>query len=106
MSKRGHKRKRSLQDSHLDLSKMRMALNRLEALKEELDGIEETEEELQTISDHVLALENILKGAKKPVRCIILALCTIINDTPESDFLNSGSGRPQEGWRHEETAHF
>jgi hypothetical protein len=45
---------------------MRMALNRLEALKEELDGIEETEEELHTILDHVLALENILKGAKKP----------------------------------------
>jgi hypothetical protein len=49
-----------------------MALNRLEALKEELDGIEETEEELHTISNHVLrlALENILKGAKKPVHCI------------------------------------
>ncbi|KAF8961191.1 hypothetical protein BDZ97DRAFT_1921569 [Flammula alnicola] len=66
MSQRGHKRKRSLQDSPVDLSKMRMALNRLEALTEELDGIEETEEELRTILDHVLALENILKGAKKP----------------------------------------
>ncbi|KAF8071973.1 hypothetical protein FPV67DRAFT_1560692 [Lyophyllum atratum] len=66
MSERTHKRKRSLQDSTVDLSKMRMALNRLEALKEELDGIEETEEELHNISDHVLALENILKGAKKP----------------------------------------
>jgi len=63
---RTHKRKRSLQDSTVDLSKMRMALNRLESLKEELYGIEETEEELQTITDHVLALENILKGAKKP----------------------------------------
>jgi len=58
----------SLQDSPIDLSKMRMALNRLESLKQELDGIEETEEELHTILDHVLALENILKGAKKPVR--------------------------------------
>ena len=36
-----------------------------------------TEEELPTISDHVLALENILKGAKKPVRCIFPALCGI-----------------------------
>ncbi|GLB44047.1 hypothetical protein LshimejAT787_1502310 [Lyophyllum shimeji] len=66
MSERTHKRKRSLQDSTVDLSKMRMALSRLEALKEELDGIEETEEELHNISEHVLALENILKGAKKP----------------------------------------
>jgi hypothetical protein len=57
---------------------MRMALNRLEALKVELDGIEETEEELHTISDHVLALENILKGAKKPVRCIFLALYLLL----------------------------
>jgi hypothetical protein len=62
-----------LRDSHVDLSKMRVALNRLEALREELDGIEETDEELQTISNHVLALENILKGAKKPVRCIFIA---------------------------------
>ena len=91
MSERDHKRKRSLQDSPVDLSKMRMALNRLEALKEELDGIEETEEELHTIPDHVLALENILKDVKKPVRCIFLELCTTINDAPESDFLNSSS---------------
>jgi hypothetical protein len=63
-----HKRKRSLQDSTVDLSKMRMALNCLESLKEELNGIEKTEEELQTITEHVQALENILRGAKKPVR--------------------------------------
>ena len=62
---RTHERKRSLQDSNVDLSKMGMALNRLESLKEELYGIEETEEELQTITDHVLALENILKGANR-----------------------------------------
>jgi len=61
-----HKRKRSLQDSTIDLSKMRMALNRLDALKAELDGIEETEEEMLAISEHVLELENILRGAKKP----------------------------------------
>ncbi|KIK02961.1 hypothetical protein K443DRAFT_121674 [Laccaria amethystina LaAM-08-1] len=66
MSERTQKRKRSLQDSTVDLSKMRMALNRLETLKEELDGIEEMEEELHTISEHVLALESILQDAKKP----------------------------------------
>ncbi|KIM38265.1 hypothetical protein M413DRAFT_20101 [Hebeloma cylindrosporum] len=61
-----HKRKRSLQDSTVNLSKMRMALNCFESLKEELNGIESTKEEWQTITDHVLALENILKGTKKP----------------------------------------
>ena len=78
MSERSHKHKRSLQESTADLSKMRVALNRLEALKEELDGIKETEEELHSILAHVTALEDILKGAKKPVCCIFLTLYAII----------------------------
>lgn len=69
MSESAHKRNRSLQDSTVDLSKMRMALYHLDALKAELDGIEETEEELKSITEHVLALEGILKGAKKQVCC-------------------------------------
>jgi len=64
ISERG--RKRSLQDTLVNLSKMRTALRRLDALKAELDGIEGIEEELDSISKHVLALENILRGAKKP----------------------------------------
>ncbi|KAI9442459.1 hypothetical protein H4582DRAFT_1283321 [Lactarius indigo] len=44
---------------------MRMALNRLDALKEELDGIEETEEEVRAALEHVHKLEDIIKGAKK-----------------------------------------
>jgi hypothetical protein len=106
MSERGLKRSRSLQDSPVDLSKIRMALNHLEAIKEELGGIEETEEELHTISDHVVALKNILKGAKVPVCCIYPALCATINDVLESDFLNGDSRRPRGGWPQEETACF
>jgi len=104
MSECTHKRKRSLQDSTVDLSKMRMTLNHLGALKEELDGIEETEEELHTISEHVLALENILKSAKKPVCYLVPAWA--INNAPESDFLNRYIRGPQEGWCREETSHF
>ncbi|KAL4251082.1 hypothetical protein ABKN59_005641 [Abortiporus biennis] len=69
MSERGRKRKRSIHDTcrpPVDLSKIRMALSHLDALKTELDGIEETEEELASISKHVLAVEEILRGAKKP----------------------------------------
>ena len=47
-------------------------------LKEELDGIKEMEEESHTILAHVTALEDTLKGAKKPVCCIFLTLCAII----------------------------
>ena len=62
-----HNRKRSLQDTPVDLSKMGMALNHLIALKEELDGIEETEKEMDSVMEHVHALEEILSRAKKPV---------------------------------------
>ncbi|KAF8556144.1 hypothetical protein OG21DRAFT_1495807, partial [Imleria badia] len=52
---------------HLQDSLRLRALNCLKALQEDLDGIEETEEDLKLhiISDHVLMLKNILKGAKK-----------------------------------------
>ncbi|KDQ55015.1 hypothetical protein JAAARDRAFT_134414 [Jaapia argillacea MUCL 33604] len=63
----GHKRKRSLQESTVDLTKMTMALQRLNSLKEELDGIEETEQEMGAVMEHVEALEEILNIAKKPV---------------------------------------
>lgn len=67
MPEPSHKRKRSLQDSPVDLSKMKVALHRLNALKEELDGVEETEAELGAVMEHVAALEEILNSAKKPV---------------------------------------
>jgi len=65
---RTHKRKRSLQDSPVDISKMRKLTARLEALREELTAIEETEEEIQHDMEHVNALDAILKEGKKIVR--------------------------------------
>ncbi|KAL0945712.1 hypothetical protein HGRIS_014860 [Hohenbuehelia grisea] len=64
MSQQTHKRKRSLQDSPVDVSKFQQALNRLQSLKEELDGITETEAEIEEVMNHVYALETILKTAK------------------------------------------
>ncbi|PPQ81593.1 hypothetical protein CVT25_013390 [Psilocybe cyanescens] len=68
MPKRGHKRKRSiLPDSTVNLSQMNMAaLSHLEALKDALDGIQETEMELKSIPRHDPVLEDILKGVKTP----------------------------------------
>ena len=48
---------------------------RLQVLKEELAGIEETEEEVEALMAHVTALEGILRGAKKPV-CVFKLVCT------------------------------
>lgn len=68
-----------------------MAMNSLDSLKTGLYGIqktEETEEELDGISKHILALEGILKGYKKSVHPISTVFCVIINDVTECDFLN------------------
>lgn len=64
-----HKRKRSIQDTPINLNRIRSAMHRVSVLKEELAGIEETEVEVEAMMQHVSALEEILRGAKKPVRC-------------------------------------
>jgi hypothetical protein len=46
---------------------MKMAMQRVRALKEELAGIEETEGEVEALMTHVNSLEDILRSAKKPV---------------------------------------
>ncbi|KAF9443433.1 hypothetical protein P691DRAFT_808967 [Macrolepiota fuliginosa MF-IS2] len=61
-----HKRKRSIQDSPVDISKTRQASIHLAALKEELEGIQETEAEMNAITQHMGALEDILSKAAKP----------------------------------------
>ncbi|KAK0189808.1 hypothetical protein F5146DRAFT_1052640 [Armillaria mellea] len=65
MSSSTHKRKRSLQDSPVNLTKMQMARTHLRALQEELRGIKETEEEMQQVISHTNALEAILGTTKK-----------------------------------------
>jgi hypothetical protein len=71
MSGKRHNRKRSIQDTPVDLSKMKMALKYLSSLKEELDGIQETEGEMEAVMQHVHALQKILETAKKPVREVL-----------------------------------
>lgn len=66
-TQKGHKRKRSIQDTPVDLTKMQLARQRLSALQEELSGIEETETEMEEIMKHVDALQGILGSAKKLV---------------------------------------
>ena len=53
---------------------MSRVLNRLDALKEELDGIKETEGEAEKITAHVAALEEILRRSQKPVRFLALLM--------------------------------
>lgn len=66
-TQKGHKRKRSIQDTPVDLTKMQLARQRLSALQEELSGIEETETEMEEIMKHVDALQGILGSTKKLV---------------------------------------
>jgi predicted component of type VI protein secretion system len=66
-TQKGHKRKRSIQDTPVDLTKMQLARQRLSALQEELSGIEETETEMEEIMKHLDALQGILGSTKKLV---------------------------------------
>jgi predicted component of type VI protein secretion system len=70
MSTPTHKRKRSIHDTPVDLTKMQLARQRLLALQEELAGIEETSEEMEQIMSHVEALQDILGSTRKLVRFI------------------------------------
>ncbi|KAI0344376.1 hypothetical protein BDW22DRAFT_1427977 [Trametopsis cervina] len=73
MSEPRYKRKRSLQESSVDISKMRVALDRVKALKQELEGIEETENEMEQVMKHIAALEDILSTSKKSV-CLFICI--------------------------------
>lgn len=67
MSTKGRKRKRSINDTPIDLTKMQTARQHLLALQEESEGIEETELEMAKIMCHVDALQDILGSSKKLV---------------------------------------
>jgi DNA primase large subunit len=66
------KRKRSLHDTPVDLTKMQLAKLRLHALQEELSGIEETTEEMDQILVHLEALQDILGTTKKLVHVVFI----------------------------------
>lgn len=72
---RPFKRKRSLQDDPADVSKMKQVMKELNALREELEGIQQMESELEKAMEHIKALEKHLESSKKPVRMDILSLC-------------------------------
>ena len=62
------KRKRSLNDSHVDLTKLKTAVRALQELADELAGIRETEGALAGIVEGVDALQAMLARAQDAVR--------------------------------------
>ncbi|KAJ7740220.1 hypothetical protein DFH07DRAFT_965404 [Mycena maculata] len=63
MSQRQHKRKRSLDEDPVDVGKLYRLKQHVALLREELEGIEETEGELDTIMAHISNLEKTLEAA-------------------------------------------
>jgi hypothetical protein len=63
---KGRRRKRSIPDTP-DLSKMKLAMNCLNSLKEELAEIQETGVEMDAVISHGHAGQAIFETAKKPV---------------------------------------
>jgi hypothetical protein len=103
---KSHKRKWSLQDTPVDLTKMKMAMQRVQALREELSGIEEMEGEMEALMTHVNDLEEIFHSAKKPVCGFLFVTCRrrivadasadqriIFSSVSRRDLLNLGVAR-------------
>ncbi|KAJ7814330.1 hypothetical protein B0H14DRAFT_2376063 [Mycena olivaceomarginata] len=65
-STKGHKRKRSLDEDPVNVDQLHQLKKHMALLREELDGIEETEGELDTVMTHIGNLERILADVKKP----------------------------------------
>lgn len=94
MSEKSYKRKRSIQDTPVDLTKMQLVRQRLAALQEELAGIEETEEEMEEVTRHVEALQYILGTAKKLVSIVFQCCCMVSDVTAETSIFVSPISRP------------
>lgn len=73
------KRKRSLQDTPIDKRKMTRVTNSLNALREELSGIDETEEKMEGVMKHVDELDCILKETKRIVHLSFIWLWFFLN---------------------------
>lgn len=71
----GHKRKKSLQDTVVDLNKITHAIEQLSALTDELDNIEETEDDMLIIKEHINKLKKILAITETAVRISPLTIC-------------------------------
>ena len=78
-TQKGHKGKRNIQDTPVDLTKMQLAQEQLFALQEELSGIEETETEMEEIMNHFDALQGIL-GRRELNRQRLLCLWSHVLD--------------------------
>jgi len=69
------KRKRSLDESPVDQTKMQIALQRLTSLDEELDGIEETEHNMNLVMKNIRAVLDMLEAQRNlcvdfPFSCV------------------------------------
>ncbi|KAK7016123.1 hypothetical protein R3P38DRAFT_2995213 [Favolaschia claudopus] len=61
-----HKRKRSLSEDPVSTDQLHYLKKHTALLREELEGIEETETELETVMQHIINLERLLSNVKKP----------------------------------------
>jgi hypothetical protein len=80
----GDTRKRSTQDTPVNLSKMTMAINHLVALETELHGIQDAEREMDAVMEHFHALQEIFENTRKPV-CKACSLSYMSSSPRRSD---------------------
>jgi hypothetical protein len=67
MADKRSKRKRNIKEDPIDMSKIKKAKEYLENLKDELDGLRETHDDMDSIMTYIQSLETILQDVQKPV---------------------------------------
>ncbi|KAJ7257463.1 hypothetical protein C8J57DRAFT_1074397 [Mycena rebaudengoi] len=80
----GHKRKRSLDDDPVDVGKLYRLKQHMALLREELEGIEETEGELDSVMKQIGNLETILAdfeaGSRMLLDAVLLSMAKITSE--------------------------
>ena len=84
---KGHKRQRSLNDTIVDMSKMRRLTTSLDSIREELRGVMDTEMQMEEVMKHVDVLDRILRESKRVVCSNALFPCPSTHHYPESVIL-------------------
>jgi hypothetical protein len=75
-----HKRKRTIEEAVVDFATYKRAKDVMEALRQQLGDIEETEGDISGVMSHLDALGDILSRARQRVRILVVPCVSLLVD--------------------------